>query len=104
MLRLAALSVLPFIGGVLSQAASQYVDPDNGIVFMGSTDRVHGVTYGYAFPPVDGTNTDEFIGEIIAPIGVAWAGMVPGGSMLRNLLLVAWPDGDEIVATPRIAT
>jgi cellobiose dehydrogenase (acceptor) len=74
-------------------------------VFVGRTDTVNKVTTGYAFPPSDSTTTtDEFIGEIVAPIGVRWAGAVPGGAMNNNLLLVAWPNGNEIISSARFAT
>jgi hypothetical protein len=86
----------------LAQSPS-YVDPDNGITFFGITDPVHSVTYGYVFPPLE-ANRDEFIGEIIAPIDSKWVGASPRGGMLNNLLLVAWANGDSIVASTRLAT
>jgi cellobiose dehydrogenase (acceptor) len=88
----------------LAQAGSTYVDPDNGITFIGYTDPTYHMTTGFVFPPSDGDNTDEFIGEIVAPIDVLWAGVSPGGAMLRNLLLVAWANDGEIVRSVRWAT
>ncbi|KAJ2927968.1 hypothetical protein H1R20_g9137, partial [Candolleomyces eurysporus] len=102
MLGKAVLSLLPFVGLAFAQSPS-YVDPDTGITFWGITDPVHGVTYGYVFPPLD-TDSDEFIGEIVAPIESKWVGASPRGGMLNNLLLVAWPNGDSIVASTRLAT
>ncbi|KAF8176479.1 cellobiose dehydrogenase [Pholiota molesta] len=101
-----ALGVLPFIGSALAQSGGAYVDPDNGITFFGYTDPVHLVTYGYAFPPLatTGSNSTEFIGEIVAPIATAWAGVAPGGAMVNNLLLVAWPNAGAIVRSARFAT
>ncbi|RDB26844.1 Cellobiose dehydrogenase [Hypsizygus marmoreus] len=98
------LSILPFVGTALSQAGGPYTDPDNGITFWGYTDPVHQVTYGYVFPPLGGAQANEFIGEIVAPIATKWAGAAPGGSMLQNLLLVAWPNGNSIVRSARYAT
>jgi len=60
---------------------------------------VHGVTYGYVFPPVGST---EWIGEIVAPINTKWAGVSPRGSMINNLLIVAWPNGNNVVGSARI--
>lgn len=121
--RTTALKLLPFLGlGTLCIAdrhcllcsfsliiiilalaqAPSYVDPENGITFWGVTDPVHSVTYGYAFPPLN-AGYDEFIGQIVAPIDTKWAGVSPGGGMLNNLLLVAWPDGDKIVSSARMA-
>jgi cellobiose dehydrogenase (acceptor) len=85
----------------LSQAGGPYTDPDNGILFWGYTEPAHGATYGFVFPPLGGT---EFIGEIVAPIATKWAGAAPGGSMLQNLLLIAWPNGNSIVRSVRIAS
>lgn len=64
------------------------------------------MTFGYVFPPLGtgGALPTEFIGEIVAPIAVKWAGAVPGGSMLHNLLLMAWPNANAVIHTVRIAT
>ncbi|KAF8874747.1 hypothetical protein BD779DRAFT_1678609 [Infundibulicybe gibba] len=101
-----ALSLLPFVGPALSQLATKYTDPDNGLTFWGITDPVHFVTYGYVFPPLNstGVTATEFIGEIVAPIGTGWAGVSPNGAMLQNLLLVAWAYEDSIVSSARFAT
>jgi cellobiose dehydrogenase (acceptor) len=85
----------------LAQSAALYTD--EGITFIGSTDVSYSVTTGYAFPPVDGTATDEFIGEIVSPVEIQWVGVSPGGGMLDQLLLVAWPNGEEIVSSARYA-
>lgn len=99
MLRRAALAILPFVGSVLAQGAL-YTDPDNGIGFWGYKEPVHGITFGYIFPNV--ASPTEFIGEIVAPITSKWVGASPGGTMLHNLLLVAWPNGNAIVKGARI--
>ncbi|KDR70281.1 hypothetical protein GALMADRAFT_894992 [Galerina marginata CBS 339.88] len=99
------LSILPILGSTFAQGGA-YVDPDNGISFSGYTDPAHGVTYGFVFPPLvqTGSNSTEFIGEIVAPIGTLWAGVAPGGAMLNNLLLVAWPNAGKIVRSARFTT
>ncbi|KAF8954798.1 hypothetical protein BDZ97DRAFT_1765737 [Flammula alnicola] len=102
MLLCLALAILPLVG----LAGGAYVDPDNGITFFGSTEAAHGVTYGYVFPPFvqTGSNSTEFIGEIVAPIAAQWAGVSPGGAMLNNLLLVAWPNAEKFVRSSRYTT
>ena len=99
------IKILTAFHTALAQSGGAYVDPDNGITFFGFTEPAHGVTYGYTFPPLvnTGSNSTEFIGEIIAPINIKWAGVSPGGSMLNNLLLVAWPNAGAIVRSARIA-
>ncbi|KAF9479511.1 hypothetical protein BDN70DRAFT_858359 [Pholiota conissans] len=101
-----ALGALPLIGSALAQTGGAYVDPDNGITFFGYQDPVHLVQYGFSFPPLvsTGSNSTEFIGEIVAPIATSWAGVSPGGAMLNNLLLVAWPNAGKIVRSARFAT
>ena len=89
-----------------AQSASSYTDSGNGFQFTGITDPVHDVTYGVVLPPLvtSGSQSTEFIGEIVAPIASKWVGIALGGSMLQNLLLVAWPNGNQIVASTRWAT
>ncbi|THH08850.1 hypothetical protein EW146_g8858 [Bondarzewia mesenterica] len=100
------LALLSLAGSVLSQGSSSYTDPQNGITFQGFTDPVHSVTYGAIFPPLatSGSNPDEFIAEIVAPIEAEWVGLALGGAMLQDLLLVAWPNGNSIVSSARYAT
>lgn len=86
----------------MAQVAAPYTDSGNGFVFDGITDAVYGVQYGIVLPQAD-TST-EFIGEIVAPITAKWIGWAFGGAMIGDLLLVAWPNGNEIVASPRYAT
>ncbi|THH28872.1 hypothetical protein EUX98_g5306 [Antrodiella citrinella] len=102
----ALLALLPLVGSVLGQTAAGYTDPDNGWQFTGITDPVHDVTYGLIFPPLvsSGPQSTEFIGEFITPIAAEWLGFSMGGAMLDNLLLVAWPNGNDIIASTRYAT
>lgn len=67
---------------------------------MGYTEPAHGVTFGMIFPPVE-SNADEYLGEIVAPIATKWAGFSPGGQMINNILLVAWPNGNDLVTSVR---
>ncbi|KAF7760214.1 CAZyme family AA8 [Agaricus bisporus var. burnettii] len=98
--------LLPFVGKALAQVGAPYVDPDNGISFFGSTELGSNVRTGYVFPPSDSTGdlANEFIGEIVSPIGTAWVGLSPIGTMLQALLLVAWVNDGKIVSSVRFAT
>ncbi|KAI1798304.1 cellobiose dehydrogenase [Ganoderma leucocontextum] len=96
------LSLLPVVGTALAQVAAPYTDPGNGFVFDGITDAVYGVQYGIVLP--QGDTSTEFIGEIVAPIAAKWIGLAFGGAMIGDLLLVAWPNGNDIVASTRYAT
>ncbi|EAU86798.2 cellobiose dehydrogenase [Coprinopsis cinerea okayama7 len=90
------------LAGLALAQTESYVDPDTGITFQGRTDPVHGVTIGYVLPPLEPAS-DEFIGQILAPIENGWVGIAPGGGMINNLLVVAWPNGNEVVASVRMA-
>ncbi|KAI0746657.1 cellobiose dehydrogenase [Daedaleopsis nitida] len=95
-------SLLPLVGSVYSQVAAPYTDPGNGFVFDGVTDPSYSVTYGIVLPQA--SSTTEFIGEIVAPISAKWVGLALGGAMIGDLLIVAWPNGNQIVASPRYAS
>jgi hypothetical protein len=46
----------------------------------------------------------EFIGEIVASNNAGWAGYSLGRAMTNNLLLLAWPNGNQFVYSARIAS
>ncbi|KAF8584272.1 hypothetical protein K439DRAFT_1150670 [Ramaria rubella] len=99
------LALLPLAKMVLAQESVAFYDTENGFNFQAYTDPVHLVTYAATFPTAtSGAGSTEFIGEIIAPVANQWVGLSVGGAMLNSLLLVAWPNGNAIVASPRIAT
>lgn len=89
-----------------SQSAALYTDPNNDFQFLGYADPSYGVTYGLTFPPLatSGPQSTEFIGEIVAPLTAEWIGIALNGQMLDNLLIVAWPNEQSIVFSPRYAT
>ncbi|KIJ62247.1 iron reductase domain protein [Hydnomerulius pinastri MD-312] len=97
------LSLLAISTSVFAQSSTTYTDPDNGITFQGYTDTTTDVTIGLVFPEGSDSN-DEFIGEIVSPLTNQWVGVCLGGTMLDNLLLVAWPYEDTVVYSPRYAT
>ncbi|KIJ62234.1 iron reductase domain protein [Hydnomerulius pinastri MD-312] len=99
----ALLTVMALGASAIAQSSSSYTDPDNGITFQGYTDPVHNVTYGLVFPPLSG-NSNEFIGEILAPSSTGWIGIALSGSMIGDLLVVGWPNGQDFVGTTRFAT
>ncbi|KAJ8508326.1 hypothetical protein ONZ45_g9386 [Pleurotus djamor] len=100
------LGLLSLVGSAFAQVAAPFVDPDTGIPFTGVTDVVHSVQYGFVFPPLaaSGPQSTEFIGVVTAPIAARWIGVALGGAMLQNLLLLAWPNGNNVVTSTRYAT
>ena len=89
------------IAPVFSQSASvEYKEPNTGIVFQAFVDSATGYTFGAALP-ANGTATD-FIG-ILSGKGTGWSGVSLGGAMANKLLIVAWPNGQNIVSSFRKA-
>ncbi|KAF2710705.1 carbohydrate-binding module family 1 protein [Pleomassaria siparia CBS 279.74] len=85
-----------------TRAQETVTDAATGITFLQSTTDVDGYTFGFALPE-EGTGSD-FIGQINAPITTGWAGFSLTSSMTAGLLVVAWPNGDEVVSSLRKAT
>ncbi|SPO03630.1 related to cellobiose dehydrogenase [Cephalotrichum gorgonifer] len=62
-----------------------------------------GILYRIAIPE-GATAPFDIAFQIVAPVRAGWAGIAWGGSMLNNPLSVAWPNGDTVTVTSRIAT
>ncbi|KAF2465636.1 CBD9-like protein [Lindgomyces ingoldianus] len=94
-----------FLPALLAPAAlaqsvvpSPYTDAKSGITFNYFMDAKTGYFFGLALP-ADGSSTD-----LIATIGgkgTGWSGVSLGGAMLSKLLIVAWPNGQNIVSSFR---
>jgi cellobiose dehydrogenase (acceptor) len=95
------LSALALAGVALAQQEVTYTDA-SGLPFSGLYDSQVDSTFGFLFPT--STTGTEFIGEFIVPITQKWAGVALGGGMNNDLLIVAWPNGNSIVSTPRFTT
>ncbi|KAL3469191.1 hypothetical protein BJX99DRAFT_265413, partial [Aspergillus californicus] len=109
----AALVVSSFLEPVLAQtsAPTVYTDPDTGIVFdtwtVAATSSAAGLTFGVALPE-DALTTDstEFIGYLSCSTTTAstgWCGLSLGGTMPSKLLLMAYPQDDEILTSFRFS-
>jgi hypothetical protein len=63
----------------------------------------NGISYEVAIPKATAAPFDVAL-KIVAPKAVGWAGICWGGSMLNNPLIVAWANGEDVVASSRLAT
>ncbi|KAF1997296.1 hypothetical protein P154DRAFT_402702, partial [Amniculicola lignicola CBS 123094] len=86
--------------GVTAQSATQYTDDKTGITFNGLQDA-SGFRFGIALPETLGS---DLVAQIVGPTTEGWAGASFSASMAAKLLVVAWPNGDEVVASFRQAT
>lgn len=86
----------------VAQTASLYSDDKTGITFNGYQDE-SGYRFGIALPE---NPASDFIGQIVGPIDSSggWAGVSMGSSMKEKLLVVAWPNGEEVISSFRKAT
>lgn len=62
----------------------------------------NGIVYRVAIPDVTAAPFDVAL-QIVAPKAVGWAGLAWGGSMLNNPLTVAYPNGDTVTVSSRVA-
>ncbi|BCS19750.1 cellobiose dehydrogenase [Aspergillus puulaauensis] len=105
-----------FLQPCLAQTTTpeKYTDPDTGIIFdtwtVEKTSSVAGLTFGVALPE-DALTTDatEFIGYISCSSSstasaTGWCGLSLGGSMNSNLLLLAYPQDDQVLTSFRFSS
>lgn len=97
------LALLAYISAVAG-AAAPYADPKTGITFETNfASDVEGFSFGMVLPE---TITTDFIGQLVVPLtnGAGWGGVSLGGAMTGHLMFVAWPNGDEVMTSFRLAT
>ncbi|KAG4431051.1 hypothetical protein IFR05_013471 [Cadophora sp. M221] len=85
--------------GVYGQSSIPFTDTTTGITFQQVTDGAF--TFGIALPE---TASTDFIGRISATGSSGWAGISLKGPMSGSLMVVAWPNVDQVVASLRLAT
>ncbi|CAI6295190.1 unnamed protein product [Periconia digitata] len=97
-----ALYLLFFTKPTVSQVTEAFTDPVTGINFQRFFGARTGFSFGIALPENPST---DFIGQISCPIpsGSGWAGIALQDDMEGPLLLAAWPNGDTVVSTFRVA-
>lgn len=85
--------------GATAQSSVNWTDSASGIDF--SYYETEGIAWGVALPE---TYTGDFIGYLAADTIDGYAAMSMTGAMSGALLICAWADGDNIVASLRQAT
>ncbi|RYO83392.1 hypothetical protein DL766_010616 [Monosporascus sp. MC13-8B] len=90
-------------GSALAQDSVPVTDTETGITFQAFTNP-EGVSYGIALPAnASAAGGYDIILQVTAPVEVGWAGIAWGGAMVYNPLSVVWPNGEGVVASPRMA-
>ncbi|KAI8241346.1 Cellobiose dehydrogenase [Colletotrichum sp. SAR 10_96] len=111
----ALLAASPLLEGVAAQASTPttYTDPTTGIIFSTwsatTAQTAGGLTYGFALPQNALTvDANEYVGYLQCASkngqGTGWCGISLGGTMTNKLLVMAWPNGNEILTSFRWAT
>ena len=87
---------------VTAQTTEVFTDPLTGIVFQRFFGARTSFGFGIALPENPST---DFIGQLDVPMpnGQGWAGISLKEDMVDPLLIVAWPNGNEVVSSFRIA-
>jgi hypothetical protein len=85
--------------GAVALALGCYVEAQG----MAEYRTASGLSFKIAIPQADIAPFDILF-SLTAPVATGWAGFACGGSMLKNPLLVAWPNGNGVVVSPRWAT
>jgi cellobiose dehydrogenase (acceptor) len=82
-------------------ASSSFTDSATGISFQGYTDP-SGFRFGLVMPS---SPTTDFVAQIISPLtkGAGWGGIDFGAKMSGPMMLVAWPNGNDVIIAPYIA-
>ena len=83
-----------------SQVSSLYRDDRLGITFAQYTAASHGVSVGYAV--IKGVSVDRQILRFVGPRR-GWVGLSLQGSLERGLVIAAWVNEDQVVASARYA-
>ncbi|KIY52484.1 CBD9-like protein, partial [Fistulina hepatica ATCC 64428] len=90
-----SLSVALWAAGVSAQSSHSMTDSNTGITFQAFTDPQTNLTFGLVVPETIGS---DFIGQIVVPTnGSGWGGVSLTDDMTDSLLIVAWPNGDEVM-------
>ncbi|OQO14041.1 hypothetical protein B0A48_00917 [Cryoendolithus antarcticus] len=105
------LTAFTLISSTVAQTTTSTFTDDNGITFWDSAwDTTIGdgdATFGMALPPATETSlVDEYIGRLVIPIPSSgtWFGVSHASMMTGALLLIVWPNGEDVVTDLRYAT
>lgn len=97
-MKISTILTASLAGLAASQAPAPYTDPKSGITF-----NYFAHTSGYFFGiavPVNSTGNTDFIATIGGK-GPGWSGVSLGGTMLNKLLILSWPNGQNILSSFR---
>lgn len=102
--RFSLLPLLLLAGSVhaADQQTTAFTDPLTNISFQRFLGARTGFSFGIALPENPST---DFIGQMSTPMPnrQGWGGVALQGDMEGPLLLCAWPNGDAVVSTFRVA-
>ncbi|KAF1958870.1 CBD9-like protein [Byssothecium circinans] len=83
---------------VQRDTAIKYTDPETGFTFSefkAAYSLSSNVVYRIALPQSPPSGAYDAVIQVVAPNQVGWTGLAWGGTMLRNPLTVAYPNGNN---------
>ncbi|KAM3417617.1 Cellobiose dehydrogenase [Cercospora zeina] len=103
-------AALTFVVSSVAQSFSSYTDEDGVVLWQNTFNPRVGTgdaQIGLALPPASAEELEnEYIGRIVAPIptGGTWFGLTHTSGMTGCLILVVWPNEDQVITSFRYAT
>jgi hypothetical protein len=89
------------------ESAVKYVDPDTGFTFSefkAAYTLTSNIVYRFALSSSASSGAYDAIIQIVCPTQVGWTGLAWGGTMIKNPLTVAYPNGNKPTISSRWAT
>ncbi|CAI6335988.1 unnamed protein product [Periconia digitata] len=78
--------------------AIKYTDPETGFAFSefkAAYTLTSNIVYRFALPSDPPSGPYDAVIQVVAPVQVGWTGLAWGGTMLKNPLTVAYPNGNS---------
>lgn len=92
----------------LAPRAVAYVDSETGFTFSetkAAATLSNNIVYRIAVPAnVPANSNYDVVIQVVAPNSLGWVGLAWGGSMIKNPLTVAYPNGQKPTVSSRWAT
>lgn len=90
-----------------AESAVTYIDPETGFTFSefkAAYTLTSNIVYRIAVASNAPSGAYDIVIQVVTPNQVGWNGLAWGGSMVKNPLTVAYPNGNKATVSSRWAT